>query len=205
MNRQRLTLFIVVLLFIAAVIWSYSAIPRPKTVSKLTFAPGQRAASGVMPARSSARHADSGRVLKIALLEQEQGGFKGYRRNIFKPIFVDEFTLLKQKTAAFKAPLPLVPLPPKPAPTTPLPPPVTQPVSAPLARFTFLGFLQKDNHKTIFLARDKDIMLVKTGDTIAGRYQASAITDQALTLVVTDTGAEIVIPLIENRPLGAAR
>lgn len=205
MNRQRVTLFIVVLLLIAAVIWSFRATPRPKTVSKLTYAPGQRAARAVMPARSSSRSSDNGRVLKITLLDQSQAGFKGYRRNIFKPIFVDEYKLLQQKAAAFKAPRPLPPVLPRPLPL-PIPvQPAAQPDVAPLARFTFLGFLKKDGHKTIFLAKDKDILLVKTGETIAGRYTATAITDLALTLTVTDTGDEIVIPLLENRPLAAAR
>lgn len=73
-----------------------------------------------------------------------------------------------------------------------------------LARFTFLGFLKKDNRKTIFLAKDNEIILVRKGDTFAGRYEAASITDQALTIKVADTGEEIVIPLIENRLLGSA-
>jgi hypothetical protein len=204
MNRQRLTLFIVVLIFIAAVIWSYSATPRQKTVSKLTYAPGQRAASPVMPPRSSARRVDVNHTVKIVMLDQDQSGFKGYRRNIFKPIFVDEFKILKQKAAAFK-------VPPRPLPPVKFVPPpaqepvVVQPEAAQLARFTFLGFIKKDNLKTIFLSKDKEILLVKIGDTIASRYQATAITDQSLTLVVTDTGDKIVIPLIENKPLATAK
>jgi hypothetical protein len=137
-------------------------------------------------------------------LEQEQSTFKGYRRNIFKPIFVDELKLLKQKAVAVKPPQ-LPPPPPPPQKAVPVEPVVATPVSAPLARFTFLGFLKKDAQRTIFLAKDKDILLVKKGDKIAGRYEASSITDQALTLLVSDTGDEIVIPLIENRPLGASR
>jgi hypothetical protein len=205
MNRQRLILFVVVLAFIAAVIWSYSATPRQKTVSKLKYSSGQRSVSAVMPVRSSVRRAESGHALKVALLDQDQSGFKGYRRNIFKPVFVDEFKILKQKAAALK--VPTKPIPPVPQ---PVPPPVQQPViaqpeAAPLARFTFLGFVKKDNVKTIFLTKDKEILLVKIGDTIAGRYQATAITDKSLTLAVTDTGDEIVIPLMENRPLTTAK
>jgi hypothetical protein len=98
------------------------------------------------------------------------------------------------------------------------PPPVllpkavpVQPVVVPetpkreLARFTFLGFLKRDGHKTIFLTKDKDIILVREGDVIAGRYKAVSVTDQALSLVVSDSGEEIVIPLLENRALGAVK
>ena len=205
MNRQRLILFILVIIFALAVIWSYSAIPRHKTVAAIKSAPGQQAKiAAVLPRTQSAEVVD-GRVLKLNQLEQEQSNFKGYRRNIFKPIFMDELKLLKQKAVAVKPPQlpPLPPLPPQK--TVSAEPVVAPPVVAPLARFTFLGFLKKDAQRTIFLAKDKDILLVKKGDKIAGRYEASSITDQALTLLVSDTGDEIVIPLIENRPLGASK
>jgi hypothetical protein len=204
MNRQRLILFILIIILALAVIWSYSAIPRHKTVAAIKSAPGQQAkASAVSPRTQFAEVVDN-RVLKLSQLEQEQSNFKGYRRNIFKPIFVDELKLLKQKAVAVKPPQ-LLPPPPPPLKTAPAEPVVAPPVTAPLARFTFLGFLKKDAQRTIFLAKDKDILLVKKGDKIAGRYEASSITDQALTLLVSDTGDEIVIPLIENRPLGASR
>lgn len=202
MNRQRLILFILVIILVLAVIWSYSAIPRSKTVVALKSPPEQQAKSAPLATKVPSGEAIDSRVLKLGLLDQERSNFKGYRRNIFKPIFVDELKLLKQKAVAVKPP-PLPPPPPPPQKTIPAEPAVAKPETAPLARFTFLGFLKKDAQRTIFLAKDKDIILVKKGDKIAGRYEASSITDQALTLLASDTGDEIVIPLIENRPLGA--
>lgn len=198
MNRQRLILFILVILFAVAALWSYSAMPRPKTVSTLGVKPVQQAKPAVASTDKTSSNADDGTRLKITLLDLEQDAFKGYRRNIFKPVFVDELKVVKQKAVAFKPPPPKVVA----APVQPL---IIQPETAPLARFTFLGFLKKGSVKTIFLAKDKDILLVKKGDKIAGRYEAIDITDQALTLTVTDTGDEIVIPLIENRPLATAK
>jgi hypothetical protein len=202
MNRQRLILFVLAILFVVAAVWSYTAVPRHKTVTKLTYAPGQKPKAVLPSTQTSVRQADDGRILNMTLLEQEQPDFKGYRRNIFKPIFVDEQKLLKMKAAAIKPPQ----LPPaqsqKAAPVQSV---VVQPQAAALARFTFLGFIKKDDQRIIFLAKDKDIILVKKGDKIVGRYEATSITDQALTLHVTDTGDEIVIPLIENRPLAAAK
>jgi hypothetical protein len=201
MNRQRLILFILAILFVVAAVWSYSAVPRHKTVAKLTYAPGQKPKDVPPSAQKSVRKADDGRILNMSLLEQEQPDFNGYRRNIFKPIFVDEQKLLRLKAAAIKPPQ----LPPVQPPKLVPPPVVVQPQAAALARFTFLGFIKKDDQRTIFLDKDKEIILVKKGDKIAGRYEATSITDQALTLHVTDTGDEIVIPLIENRPLAAAK
>ncbi len=202
MNRQRLILFILAIVFVLATVWSYTSAPRLKTVEKLTYMQGQQAAPVTPSGKSPKREAYDGRVLNMSRLEQEQPEFKGYRRNIFKPIFVDEQKLVRQKAAAFKPPQ----LPPvqsqKATSSTPV---IAQPEVAALARFTFLGFLKKDSQPTIFLARDKDIILVKQGDRVAGRYEASSITDQALTLLAIDTGNEIVIPLIENSPLKAGK
>ncbi len=198
MNRQRLILFILLILFGIAVIWSYNAMPRTKTVSTLTYKTGQQTQPVVTIAGRATREADDGTRLKLSLLDTEVAGFKGYRRNIFKPVFVDEMKVVKQQAVA------ILPLPPK-VPVPPVSQVITQPEAAPLARFTFLGFLKSGSVKTIFLAKDKDILVVKKGDKFAGRYEATDISDQALTLTVTDTGDEMVIPLIENRPLSRAK
>lgn len=200
MNRQRLILFILALLFVVVSLWSYSAMPRPKTVGALTFKPGQQARPAAAVPDKTVRNDDDGTRLKIALLDTEPTVFEGYRRNIFRPVFVDETKIAKQQAVAIKP----LPPPPKVA-AAPVAPVIIQPETAQLARFTFLGFFKKGTVKTIFLAKDKDILLVKKGDKVAGRYEATEISDQSLTLTVTDTGDEIVIPLVENRPLVTAK
>ncbi len=195
MNRQRLILFILVILFAIAALWSYSAMPQPKTVSTLTYTSGRQAKTNVTATAKSTGNTDDGTRLKVNLCDQEQSNFKGYRRNLFKPIFIDKLKVVKQQAVAIKPPQVVAPPPPV----------IIQPVAAPLARFTFLGFLKKGSVKTIFLAKDNDILLVKKGDKIAIRYEATDISDQSLTLTVTDTGEKIVIPLIENRSLAATR
>lgn len=197
MNRQRLILFILVIVFAVASLWSYSAMPRPKKVSSLTFKPGQQAKASVSPANRSSREMDDGTRLKIDLLDSESAGFTGYRRNVFKPVFMDESKVVKQNAVVIK--------PPPKVTAAPVEQVIIMPETAQLARFTFLGFLKKGSVKTIFLSNEKDILLVKKGDKVAGRYEATDISDQALTLMVIDTGDEIVIPLIENRPLASAK
>lgn len=176
--------------------------PRQKTVSTLKNPSGQRAIPG---GRSSAgtSSVSSADTLRLDLLDREaMPDFKGYRRNIFKPIFSDESKMPKRKVVSVKRRS--LPLPPPPPPV-PVQPMVAETARPELAKFTFLGFLQKDKRKTVFLSRDNQILLVKKGDIFAGRYEASSITDQALTIRVTDTGEEIVIPLIEYASLRAAR
>jgi hypothetical protein len=70
-----------------------------------------------------------------------------------------------------------------------------------VGRFTFLGFLQKENRKVIFLSRDNEIILVRKGDKIAGKYEVASITEQALTINLMGSSEQIVVPLLENRAL----
>jgi hypothetical protein len=217
MNRKKLALFILLIILALAIVWSYMSAPRQKTVSTLKYAPGQTqsttrpvvAATAVKDAKQAALTAIAGdeRVLRLERLEGEQSGFKGYRRNIFKPIFIDEIKMMKQRAVAIKPPAipPVAVPPPKVEPPPPPPPPTAAEIlQSTLARFVFLGYLKKDNRRTVFLSKDKDIILVRKGDKFAGRYEAKSVSDQALTIVATDSGEEIVIPLIENQPLAAA-
>jgi hypothetical protein len=212
MNRQRLILFILLIALALAVTWSFFTMPRPKVATSQKNVPGQRApsAKGAPGSTTPAPALPSDtRILKLELLNREQGVFKGYRRDLFRPIFVDELKLMQNKAAALKLVKP-PPLPPPP------PPPPLQIVPAQsaaeeraqrnrqeLGKFVFKGFLSKDNQKTIFLLKDGAILLVKKGDIIEKRYKAVSITDQALTIQVTDSGEEIVIPLLENLSLKA--
>lgn len=207
MNRQRLILFVLLILLLVAMVWSYYSFPRAKTVSRLKYPPGSHLVAEKKRVSTLATNMSQSGVnaLRLYLLESEQSNFKGYRRNIFKPIFIDELKMMKQKASALKPVLSPAQVQ-NAAPAQSVLPSVSQPETPQreLARFTFLGFLKKDNRKTIFLAKDKDIILVKKGDTFAGRYEAASLTDQALTILVTDTGEEIVIPLVESKPLSAA-
>ncbi len=222
MNRQKVALLVALVLLVLAVIWSYYATPRYKTVApgttpvpKTATVPRASTATNGTAAKPTTVNAakpavgSDERILKLDLLDREQSGFKGYRRNIFKPVFADEIKLMKQKASAIK-PLPLPPVAvvaPKPVPAVPPVDPKAaqrEEMKRTLAQFKFLGFLKKDNVKTIFLSKDKEIVLVRKGERFAKRYEAISITDQALTIRVNETGEEIVIPLTENKSLAAA-
>ncbi|MDD2365240.1 MAG: type II secretion system protein PulP [Desulfuromonadaceae bacterium] len=196
MNRKRLILFVLLVVLAGTVLWSYISIPRYKTVNDL---PSVTTKKSVKKSKtevvSSPEETDDGTRLKIDMLTKKPVEFKGYRRNIFKSLFAEEQKQPEKKTVQAK------PAVVKREPSAAVLPIVVQPEAAPLARFTFLGFLKKGSVKTVFLAKDKDILLVKKGDKVALRYEATEISDKSLTLTVTDTGDEIIIPLVENKPL----
>lgn len=211
MNRQKMILAILLVLLVLAIIYSVARQPRPKRASSLKYTPGVAAVSS-KPTKSTSNAAGVVRTddkkLHLELLDKEFPHFSGFRRNIFKPIFHEEIKLpLAAPSPSVRPTLPVPPPPPSPS----LPPPPPQqiveatPIQRDMAKFTFLGFLKKENKKTIFLSNDKEIYLVKKGDTIAGKYEVSNLTEDTLTIHPLTDGGEIIIPLVENRALAAPR
>jgi len=206
MNRQKALLIVFLGLFAFSLVYSFIRMPRQKTVDKLTYLPGMVA---TVTKNTKESVEDSSR-LRLDLLEQRPVTKVSYRNNIFRALFPDD-------SARTTIPLPLPPPPPPPkvvtAPEMPrqavmVPPPAVvepTPLQRDIARFTFLGFLKKDGKKTIFLASDRDIFLVKKGDKIAGKYDVTSLTDDALTISSLQDGGEIIIPLVENKPLSAPK
>ncbi len=191
MNRQKLILSILLIALALSIGYSVWKSPRRSSVAKPAHAPG---AAAVRPpakkAAPAAQAAEDTRV-RLDLLEATAAKFSGFKRNIFKPIFLGEAEL-KEKAAK-----PAVKKPSKtalPAPPAPYVPPKD------IARLTFLGFLQKDGTKRVFLSNNSEIFVVKLGDKVAGRYELVRLTNDSLTLRSSVTGDETVIPVADSRP-----
>ena len=213
MNKQRLVLLLALIILVLSLVYSYVRMPRQQTAAKLTYTQGMKApASSARPSYPSPKQAPpvqpGENQIMLSLLEQPADGFKGVKRNIFKPIFHEE-----AKIVPLPPPPPAPPksiLPSKPATAAPPVLPPQAPVSPvdtarqEMGRLRFLGFLKKDTRKTIFLAEGAEIFLVRKGDKIAGRYEVTNLTDDAITISVLADKSDLVFPLVENRTLTAA-
>jgi hypothetical protein len=200
MNRQKALLALLLVLLVGVSVTSYFRMPQQKSVATLKFTTGAIAT----PKSKNVLNTPEEVRLRLDLLEQNNARFVGYKRNIFKPLFHEEIKGL---------PLPPPPPPPKrqipPVASLKVPPSAQPtavaeptPVQRDMAAFTFLGFLKKGDKKTIFLSSNKEIFLAHKGDRLAGKYDVSTITDEALVITSPD-GAEIIIPLVENKSLAA--
>lgn len=202
MNRQKMILSILLACLVIAAAYGFLRTPQQKTAVRLKYTAGApvEAVKGGGPAKPDDQR------LHLELLDREQARFAGFQRNIFRPLFHEE-----AKALPLPPPTPpgrtVLPPPPPAPPVAPPPVPVAEPtpVQRDMAKFTFLGFLKKDNRKTIFLSSNSEIFLVKKGDKIAGKYEVANITDEALTISLLAEGGEIVIPLVENRALAAPK
>jgi len=187
MNRKKLLLSILVLVLALSIGYAFWKSPRQHSVAKLKYAPG----AAVRKAPGKAAQAAGGTRVRLDLLEGPVATFGGFRRNIFKPIFMDEAAVaaLAARPPAMKNVKPAAPAPP-----VPFVPPKD------IARLTFLGYLQKEGKKTVFLSNESEIFVVKLGGRVAGRYELVRLTDDSLTLRSTVTGDETVIAVAESRP-----
>lgn len=79
-----------------------------------------------------------------------------------------------------------------------------------LATYTFLGFLEKEKDKTIFLSRkpDDEILIVRKGDVLIKKntsilqdYVIKNITEDIITIISSDGSDIFNINLVENEPL----
>jgi len=190
MNRQKLLLSVLVVVLVLSVIYSFWKMPRQKTVSTLTNTPGAKAKVKRTPQPT---FSNDTRV-RLDLLSHESEKFSGFKRNIFGPLVQQKKEKIHKHRGklARQSKMPSTPMPEQPT------------IQREMAQFTFMGFLKKDNKKTIFLSTNNEIFLVKKGDTIAGKYLVSNITDDMLSIRSSENGMEIIIPLIENRPLNVA-
>lgn len=196
MNRQRLLLAVVLILLAVAVVSAYLRWPHQQTVkTATTSSPRSRSLTAQKPGADTVPKVDD-RFVRLDLLEQEGQRFSGFRRNIFR-------LAPPEGPHGGKPPVTVLKPPPPPANVPPVSPPMplSPPVQRDMARFTFLGFLKKDGVQTVFLSKDNKIVLVKKGDRIEGKYEATGLTDDALTIRVLSDGTEVVIPLKENHPL----
>jgi hypothetical protein len=196
MNRQKLLLSVLLALFAVALAYSFWRMPRQETVTTLKFAPGAKAKGKTGKGSEPVRLDD--KKVRLDLLSRTTGQFSGFRRNIFQPLFQEKKIVRSIHRARMAKPFP------KPAPSRVMLPPEPSPIQRDMAQFTFLGFLKKENRRTIFLTSNNEIFLVKKGDSIAGKYVVANITDEMLAIRSQENGGEIIIPLIENRPLQAS-
>jgi len=175
MNRQKMALALLLVVFALSLAYSFMRLPQQGSVQKLKYTTGMKV--------DSYRTINKGRddnKLHLELLDREMPRFSGFRRNIFRPIFSNEIKLASIPKKSLK-PAPFTPPPPPPPPVEKTP---AQIAMEEVGQFAFLGYLQKENRRTVFLTKNNEITLVKKGDKIVGKYEVADITENMMTIVV---------------------
>ncbi len=191
MSRQRLILTLVVGLLLLALGYAYWATPRQQKVAAKGASRSAPGEEGQAPVATKASRG----ILRLDLLEREKEDFPGSKRDLFS----------LRKPAPPPPPMP----PPMQMPVRPVLPPAPPmnqeagSVARALGQFTFLGFLQKDGAKTLFLSSQGEIFVVKKGNAF-GKQKEFVITEvnpDTLTIRQANGPGSMTVSLVEQRPL----
>lgn len=184
MNRRNISLFILFALFFVLIINNIMRRPEVRRVSELAYKTGAVKVAG--------EEIEAGLPgIKSGLLSPEREKFRMGKRGIFEPL-----KFVKKKKPPKPAPKPEPEPEPKPEPE-----PEPTPMEKAVASFTFLGFMEAEKVKTIFLTREGEIYIVKEGDTILDNYLAKRITDNKIVISSYDGSEVLEISLVEHEPL----
>ena len=191
--KQKRLLLVLLVLFAISLSYGYWAYPRqqrasqPSTATRVEKRRPAKKVEAKGPAFADTR-------LHLQLLKSEPGTFPGYKRNIFGSV--------EPPPPPPPAPVAKVIPPPVVSPPPP-PPPVVAQAQAELAHFDFLGYLESDGNKTVFLSRDKELFLVHQGDRFGDHkeFLATELTPERMVIRTTGDSRPIVVTLVENQAL----
>lgn len=212
MNRKKLVLYILLAVLALSAGRAIFSGPGPGSGS----APEKKSSSPPPSVRPPARGGVEGAAappgeegVRLDLLNREREPFREPRRDLFASLYREKPAVSPPSMPALPPPPPLPPMPfPPPSPVAPPPPqPPGWAAQQELARFTYLGFLEKKGVKTIFLSASDEIFVVKQGDHFGrgGQFQVTQITPERLVVRQENDPRPITIPLVEQAPLAPAR
>jgi hypothetical protein len=189
LSREKQKNILIALISVLALLIVYRVVTaeKPKT-APLTYTRGAVASSAIRPGLARAAGADPLNVF----LRQREERFPGVARDIFR---MENPTPPRPKPAPVSIVTPTLP---------PVPVKTPEEIAADLARadlskFRFLGYLtDKDN--TLFLSKDGENFIVKSGDTVLKNYKVKEVDKDHVILLDTITRVEVRIDLAGSEP-----
>lgn len=205
MNKKRLLiiLFAVLAFSLAYAVWRF---PRQERVTPQAKGVAQEKRRQPVKkkelAETSPITSDDLRV-RLELLNHEDGGSVHPRRDLFASLATGR----EGVTVVAPPPIAVIAAPPPP-PAPVVEEPISQPAlaSTPSAQFAFLGFLQKEVERTIFLADGGEIFVVKKGDRFGHdrQYIISELTAERLVIQNRENQTPVTLSLTDTKPSLAA-
>ena len=181
MSRDKQILIFLVLIWAAALAYNYlgegGGVKAP-SFGRVDMSGAERAGGELVP------------TVRLDLLKKERGEYGEIKRDIFTPLKI--FVPKPPPKVIVKAPAP-APVPvPEPEPVAPRVPTYLESF---IGSVTFVGFMQKDWDKTVFLSKGEEIFLVRVGDLVEGRVKVVEITDVMMRFVDNRTGETSVLDI----------
>jgi len=187
-QQQENKVLIAVLAILALlIVYRVATTEKPKT-APFAFPPGSVARSAV---RQSPVDNLSGADPLNILIAKRKERYPGVSRDIFR----------MENPAPKPAPVIVAPAVLPPAPPQKTPGELAAELSrADLAKFRFLGYLTDKDKNTMFLSKDGELLIVKSGDTFGKNYQVTKATKDYVVLLDTITRVEMRFDLAGGDP-----
>jgi len=187
MNRKLVVLIALLVVLALALVYAFWTSP---VQEQAVTSPSKHRSTASTPKKV----AQDGLTVKLELLENDEEAFHGVKRDLFGPLFPPP--RIEKRPVA---PPPVVAPPPPPVIKPPTP---VEIVRRELSKFTFMGYLRKQDKWTIFLSSNGEIFLVQEGDRFGknNQFHAVEITPEQLVIMQASQG-RIVIPLVEQQSL----
>lgn len=186
MNRKHLILIILLAGLVLSLGYAWWAMPRQQRIAE-----GGTNGTASTETGQARKAQDNLPHIRFELLGDEPAPFPGAARDIFS------FYVKPVETA----PAPPAPPPPPPRPTVSAPEPPPRPVvQKPLPSFNFLGFLEIDQEKIVFLSSGEEIYLVREGDRFGRQeeFEAADISGNVLTVNQSGRASPVKVYLVEK-------
>lgn len=201
LSREARILLALLFVLTGLIVYRVATREEPKRVKELTFKPGARGqGSGVSrektPPLNRAGTVPDLRTLPRSVVEsgqfplKDKGPYRGVIRNPFQPLYPPEPSLpviLSKPSTSAPAPFPVM--------TSKGP----SPAQMESGKVKFLGFLQKEGDRKVFLSREKEVFIVKKGDGI-GNLQVGEIAENSVTLLSKDGTEEFRLTIEDVKP-----
>lgn len=192
-SREVRILLALLFVLTGLIVYRVATREAPKRVKELTYKPG---AGGQYPQGYKGSGAGGEKTLPLNPPTKEgtkggveKGPYRGVIRNPFQPLYPPEpsFPVVLSK--------PSTPAPPFPVMTSK----GSSPAQMESGKVKFLGFLQKEGERKVFLSKEKEVFIVKKGDSI-GNLQVGEITDNSVTLLSKDGTEEFRLTIEDVKP-----
>lgn len=193
MNRKKQVLFFLLVALVLAALYAWWSTPVQRELAEENPVGEPATRPDVQPEERSAVDVQK---VHLDLLKAGKKKYRTSKRDIFN--YYQPKPVVKKPKQIVKEPVkPVVKEPPKPAAE------VRAQVRRQLARFTFLGFLVKNDERTVFLSKGEELFLVKRTDTFGDKNQFKVREINEEKLIISQDQAEglIEITLVEEEPL----
>lgn len=187
MSRKKAILFVLLGVFAITLVYRITHPYKQKKVSELTHTGGQSAGGTRKSPDNAAKQPEGPDEVLLGVFLKPPHHAEQVSKNIFF-----------QEPAGRQTAQPVKPEEPGPSPNKPAGPPPENPVemvNRELSLFRVFGFYESDGDKVLFLERGKEILVVRKGDRIDGKYLVKAIGKDSLTLRAEHIDEDVHIDL----------